>query len=95
MKSPVTDSDRTGRSLLLAAAASFFSMVISISLEESISRFTAENPMIHPVLATIAASVTFWLTYPRVNLAKLWVFMPIAFVVITILFMGVRAIDPP
>jgi hypothetical protein len=28
---------------------------LSISLDESISRFTAENPMIHPVLATIAA----------------------------------------
>jgi hypothetical protein len=39
--------------------------------------------------------LTFWVTYPRVNLVKLWVLMPIAFVVITILFMGVKDIDPP
>lgn len=83
MKSLRDASDRSGRSLLLATAASVASMMISVYLEE-FTEWRPANPMIHPVMATVAASMTFWVTWPRRNLLKLWLFMPIAFAVISI-----------
>ena len=95
MKSLGDSSDRSGRSLLLATVASIASMVISVYLEES-TRWAPVDKMIHPVIATVAASITFWMTYPRRNLVKLWLFMPIAFAVISIIFMMVAvAIQMP
>jgi len=74
--------DRSGRSLLLATAASVTALVVSMQFAET--PWWRDNPMIHPAIATIAASITFWLTWPNRNLVKLWVFMLIAFAVLTI-----------
>jgi len=62
-------------------------MVISMYLEDSTA--WRPDPMAHPVIATVAASITFLVTYPRRSLVTLLVFMPLAFAVITIVSMMV------
>ena len=86
MKPPPNAPDDSVRSLLLATAASAAAMMISVYVDES-TAWQPTNPLIHPVIGTVAASVTFWLTWPRRGLAALCVFVAMAFAFITIVSM--------
>lgn len=80
MTSPRFSRRKLGGALLLAAVASVVSMVASANLSES-GAWQIEYPT-HQVIAAVVASMTMWAFYPRRGLVVLWVFMPLAFLLI-------------
>src|SRR5688500_19190438 len=79
------DFDGSGRSLLLAAAASLVSLAITVQFDDA--AWWPANPLVHPAIATVLSSTVFWIMWPRRSSLALVVFSVMAFCVTTLVLM--------